>query len=355
MTPLSEVTEVVAAHADEAEEHRCIPEESLRALREAGMFRLLLPRELGGTEAPMREVLETAAAVAAADGSTGWCACISMGSKVFGALLPEAAAREVYGDPDAGAAGVFAATGTVRDGRLTGRWPFASNCLHAAWIGMGAFVEGNPVPRLFFLPADRVTVHETWDSSGLRATGSHDISVDDVPVDLDFSCTFVDRPWTAGALWRMPVFTVLGPALVAVPVGIARGALDKLLGEGMTEDPVHLAELAAAEAALRAAFDSLVATAERIEALAADGVRADRQAQARSFLTVQHAADTAVAVTSTCHRIGGGRAAYSSSGLLRCLRDVHAARQHMMFSHAHRPHVMRILNGADEMLPPIVV
>jgi hypothetical protein len=50
-----------------------------------------------------------------------------------------------------------------------------------------------------------------------------------VVVDADHTCTFLDRPWPDGSLWRMPLFSVILPMLAAVPLGIARGALDEII------------------------------------------------------------------------------------------------------------------------------
>ena len=90
------------------------------------------------------EVVERIAAV---DGSTGWCAAIGAGTNIFAGYMTEAGARAVFADPDAGSASIFAPTGmAVHDGgqwRLSGRWAFSSNCLHSAWIAVGAFVDGH--------------------------------------------------------------------------------------------------------------------------------------------------------------------------------------------------------------------
>jgi indole-3-acetate monooxygenase len=83
--------------------------------------------------------------IAAVDGSTAWCAVIGSGSNVFAGYIPEAGAREVFADPDQGSATMLAPIGTLVDeggrGRPNGRWPFTSNCLHSAWIGVGALVH----------------------------------------------------------------------------------------------------------------------------------------------------------------------------------------------------------------------
>ena len=98
----------------------------------------------------------------------------------------------VWSDPDQGNAGMFGPFGNVRasgeDLTLTGRWPFCSNSLHSAWIGLGAFWfgdgdEAEPIPRLVLVPMDDVTIEPTWDALGLCATGSHHASVDGAVVD----------------------------------------------------------------------------------------------------------------------------------------------------------------------------
>jgi alkylation response protein AidB-like acyl-CoA dehydrogenase len=223
-----------------------------------------------------------------------------------------------------------------------------------------------PVPRMVLLPMTDVVIEETWCAAGLKATGSHHVSADAVRVDLARSCTFFDRPWADGPLWHMPLFTILAPVLVAAPLGIARGALDHLMadirdgtGGGMrgllVNDPAGLAELAAADAALRAAYAGVVHALEEVWTAAVDGERATRPVQARVLLAVHHALDTSVDATSTAHRLAGGAAAYAGHRLLTALNDVLAARQHRMFAHQHRPALMRIAAGIDESMPPHVI
>jgi len=73
------------------------------------------------------------------------------------------------------------------------------------------------------------------------------------------------------------------------------------------------------------------------------------------MLAVGHACDVAVAVASTCHRLGGGAAAYAGSTLLRRLRDVETVRQHIMFGHGHRPMLAKALAGEDIFAPPYII
>src|SRR6185295_15045576 len=109
------------------------------ALAATGINRLLLPVELGGFASSPRRAVELVEQIAAVDGSTAWAAAIGFGTNLFAGYVPADGAAEVFADPGQSNAAVFAPLGEVTaaaDGglRLTGRWPFTSNCEQAAWI-----------------------------------------------------------------------------------------------------------------------------------------------------------------------------------------------------------------------------
>ena len=308
-----------------------------RRLAVTGINRLLLPAELGGFAVPPRRTVEIVEQLAATDGSTAWAAAIGFGTNHFAGYLPPDGAAEVFADPDQSNASMFAALAEVTEApdgtlRLSGRWPFTSNCEQAAWIGLAARFPNEPAPRLVFVPRSEVTIHATWDVAGLRATASNDTSVSDVEVHRRHTCSFADRPWPAGPLWRLPLFVVLAPPLAAVSLGVARGAVEEVnrralsrraqMRGSLLDDPVGMADLAAADALLRGARAGLLAVADECWARAEAGEPVDRALQARAFLAAQHCCDVAVDVCSTAHRLGSGAAAYRTSPLQRALRDV---------------------------------
>lgn len=363
----------IRERATEVERARRLPDDVVSALRGTGINRLMLPAELGGLEAPVAETMDVIERIAAADGSTGWCAAIGAGSNVFAGYLPEAGARQVFADPDQGNATMFAPLGSVEEERgrslLSGRWPFTSNCLHSAWIGLGALVPrpdgGDPVPRVVFVRASDVTIEDTWDSAGLRGTGSHHVSARAVPVEHERSCAFSDPPWPDGASWRAPVYARLLPILAAIPLGIARGALDEIgrqAREGRTarrgqlaDDPISMAELAAADARLRGARAALREAVAEAHEVAERGEPVGRRLQARIGLACLHASDVGTEVTSAAHQLGGGAAAYVGSVLLRALCDVQASRQHFLFSHKHLGELGKALVGLETTYPPYIM
>ena len=236
------------------------------ALRATGINRLLLPVELGGLAASPRRCVEVVEEIATADGSTAWAAAIGFGTSLFAGYLDRDGAAEVFADPDQSNASMFAPMAAVTPGadgslRLTGRWPFTSNCEQAAWLGLAATFPDEPAPRLVFAPREAVTIHPTWDVAGLRATASNDTSLTDFAVDRRHTCSFADRPWADGPLWRLPLFVVLAPTLAAVGLGVARGALDTInrhalarvaqMRGSLLDDHVGMADLAGADTLLR--------------------------------------------------------------------------------------------------------
>jgi len=368
------LADVITANVESMERERRLADAVVAGIRDTGLNRALVPAALGGDDRDLLEVLEAVERISAFDGSTGWCSAISSGSNLFAGYLPQDVAAEVWADPDQGNAGMFAPFGKVEssgDGfALSGRWPFCSNSLHSSWIGVGSFWSSNggdpePIPRLVFVPLDQVTIEPTWDAPGLSGTGSHHASADHVPVDREHSMTFVDQSWADGPLWRLPLFCILAPVLGTTPLGMARGALDEVaqrIADGvagtrgsLADDPVGLADFAEADAMLRAARAGLFDACARAWARAERGERPPKPLQAQVMMAMSYGCQVAVDVTSTCHRLGGGGAAYAGSSLLRRLRDVQTARQHIMFGQSHRPMFAKALAGEDLFAPPFIV
>ncbi len=365
-----DVTALIAARQAGSDESGHLDPAVVAALAATGINRLVLPIELGGFAASPRRAVELVEHIAAIDGSTAWAAAIGFGTNLFAGYLPPDGAAEVFADPDQSNAAMFAPLGEVipaRDGslRLTGRWPFTSNCEQAAWFGLAATFPGEPTSRLVFVHRSEVTIHQTWDVVGLRATASNDTSVHGVEVDRQRTCSFADRPWAAGPLWRLPLFVALAPPLAAVPLGIARGALDEVnrqaigrrvqMRGSLLDDHLGMGDLGAADALLRGARAGLLEATDECWARATADGPIDRALQARAFIAAQHCTDVAVEVCAITHRLGGGAAAYRTSPLLRALRDVETARQHAMFNRGLRWHLARTIAGTDEAHPPFVV
>ena len=151
-------------------------------------------------------------------------------SNYLAGILPEQAAREVFRDVSRPGAGPFAPGGRAQasgDGYLiSGRWTYASGCRHAAIAASGVMVfdgeepaernpDGSPVLRLAVLTEDQFTVVETWDTVGMRGTGSDDITATDV-LARDRVGTLWDPMWPDDPIFRLRAFDM---GLSGRPVG----------------------------------------------------------------------------------------------------------------------------------------
>src|SRR5450432_237526 len=180
---------VLRDRAQQTEDARVVPAESVKALAETGFFRLLQPARFGGHEADPLTFYTAVRLVASACGSTGWVSSVLGVHPWHLGLFPLQAQEEVWGD-DRGTrvSSSYAPTGRAQEvpggHRLTGRWSFSSGCNHATWVLLGGIVlddDGKPTDfRTFLLPASDYTIDDVWDTVGLRGTGSNDIIVDGV-------------------------------------------------------------------------------------------------------------------------------------------------------------------------------
>ena len=175
------------------------------------------------------------------DGSVGWCVMIAGCFTTFTGYLPPAGAHEIFGDPTTIAAGSFRPEGTAEevDGgyRVSGRWPFASGSSHSQWFISGCRVTRNgepvitpfgaPLFREVVTPREHVEMIDTWDSTGLRGTASHDYAIRDAFVPHERTMWFQDQPTCDRPLFRLPALAMYSTFIAAVPLGIARHAIDE--------------------------------------------------------------------------------------------------------------------------------
>lgn len=350
----------IARCADDAEALGTLPPHLVERLRAAGIFRALQPRSLGGFEVAPVEFIQMIEELARADGSTGWIAAIGAGAPAFTAWLEPAVATELFGpDADFLAATVFAPTGrAVSDGggrfAVDGRWPFASGCRHAEWMLGGIFVfdgdaprmipEQGPDWRLAFFPRASAEIVDNWDVLGLRATGSNDIVARGLHVAEEHTISpFFQSARHDGPMWRLAFFTLVGVALVGVPLGIARRALDEFTDlattktragtfEPLAEDPAAQVEFARAEANLRSARAFVLDEAGALWDTACAGDPPSLEQRAGFQLAAQQAMRAARQAVDTTFQLTGARAVQTRHPLQRCFRDLHTAGQHVYFS-----------------------
>jgi alkylation response protein AidB-like acyl-CoA dehydrogenase len=360
----------IVARAGEIEAGRRVPPDLVEALKSIGVFRMVVPRSHGGLELDLPDALEVVSALARIEGSVGWTVAIASGSQIFTAMLPPDAYERILGNgPDVMIAGSIQPVGTAEPApggwRISGRWPFASGCQHADWLGAFCVMQeggkpltgedGAPVIKGFFLPAGDWKIEDSWYAAGLKGTGSHHITLKDTAVPAE---NFFDF-WSGTPCLPGPLYQAIPQLLPlihgSVSVGIAEGALDELIAHAntgrqqfraaapMRESETFQFELGRVSADVRAARAFLRAQAEshwrhalagtlKTEALHAEGTQA------------------AVWLATTCTRaadqfftLAGASAVFESSPLQRRMRDLHAASQHAAAHQRHYAAVGKLL------------
>lgn len=341
--------------AQEADELRRIPDATIHAFRDAGLFRILRPRSFGGHEADYGVFAEVVMELARGCGSSAWNFSVLAMHEWFLALFPEAAQRSTWGaDPDTLVAAAFAPQGKARrvDGgyRLSGRWQFASACDHASWVALGATVEGEAIGfRSFLLPSDDWAIVDTWFVSGLRGTGSKDVTVDDAFVPEDHSLSMLEaitgrapgaRIHTA-PLYRLPFAPALGYALAAVGPGVAETALDayrermreRVFAYSTTKQSEHVpAQIALAESAVE--IDAARMFIRRDCAEMMETVRRGEEVQlvdrARAKRDLAFSIQLCIRAVDRLFSLSGAHALFDGNPIRRAFGDVHALGAHAM-------------------------
>ena len=361
-------------HAAECEAQRTMPRHLVDACAEAGLFTLALPKALGGLECDPLTTIRVIEELSRADASGAWTVMIGNTTAFTAWLEPDVARGILATCPGAPMAGLLMPAGSaVPDGAggfiVSGRWPFNSGAPHAAWFCSGIMVMDGGAPRMVsgrqdwrfaFFPASDVTIIDTWHAAGLKGTGSHDISVSNIRVPERYTAApLFERSRHEGPLSRLTLWSILTMLLAGLPLGIARRALDEFTalsqkksraadGARLADDSAIQVDVARAEADVQAARAFVFeAFGEAWEALQSgrDNTLEERTRLTAAMLQAMRLCTGAVDVVF--NRAGGG-ALYDSSPLQRCFRDIHAAGQHIAFSHETWKRVGKSVLGIEQ-------
>jgi len=369
----------IRARANEIEAGRQLPADLVTELAEARLFKVALPEAEGGLGADIVTALRVIEEVARADGSTGWC--VAMGINTFrqsAQLAPDVRRELFFSDPVGVSAGsarergrAVAAPGGYR---VTGRWFFASGCMHSALLHGACRVFDGDTPRLrpngdqeiriaFFHPKSQARIIDTWHVSGLRGTGSHDIEVEDVFVPEERTFSALDRrARITGPMNRIHGFDLAGCGFCCVGLGVARAAIDAFVelatvkiarsaSDLLRERAVVQAQIGEAEAVLRAGrallFDVIAEMWQTV--LAGQPVMEHQRSDLRMAMT--HAAQSAARATHIVCAAAGTTSIFDSSPLERYARDAEVVTRHNQLQSANYEAVGRTLLGLPSNSP----
>ncbi len=347
---------VLRANASESERLRRLAPQSVRAMTDAGLWRLLTPVALGGAEAGVRAQVDSLFVVAAADPAAGWVQMVSNAHAWMVGNFPDRCGREVFaGGADVCVPGTLASQGRasrVPGGwRLNGRWQFASGVDHGEWLLIGAIADhlaDSPTRLLHVVvPTADVVVDDTWYTLGLRGTGSKDLVAEDVFVPeyrAMPSSTLFDglSPHGEGGPTfanRLPVLVCLSTQLAAAVVGIADGALalhvertaarrEVYTGASKAEDPGTQMRVAESSTELDVARMLVRDAADRCDRVALTGDRPIIDERAELMWHAAYAVELARRATDRVFASAGAHGIYDDSVLQGRYRDVNTACHH---------------------------
>jgi alkylation response protein AidB-like acyl-CoA dehydrogenase len=173
-----------------AERLRRLPDESVRALDEAGIFRMVQPVHRGGFGTDPQTISKVTTLIASGCPSTTWIMLIYSAVAQLAELLPDEALAEMYASPHPKISGVFGRAGAVIEPvaggyrvRGSGRWPFNSGCNHAQWDLLRLVIEepaGSTWPAFAAVPLSDLTIVDDWNVMGASGTGSNSVTCEDL-------------------------------------------------------------------------------------------------------------------------------------------------------------------------------
>jgi indole-3-acetate monooxygenase len=344
-----QLARLAAEASDEIEASGRLTDTIVEQMTGAGLNHLYVPASAGGPEVDPISAMEAMEVLAIADGSVAWCAQVSSANAWQVATLSAeavAAMARLIGPPRrfSGSARPCGQARAVEGGYMvTGRWDFASNCLHADWYCGTCVVEEDGRRRLrpMFMPITDGTILPTWQVAGMKGTGSNDFAVDEVFVPAERVSAGRNLAAQSGRLYHQRLSMVVNWALTAgVALGLSRGALDafgqlsidRTAGADLPlrdRAPVQLA-VGRAEATLGAARAYCYQAISDVWDAAAqpDDQAALDQLIPPARLAIVHAMHTAVEVVDLLFHAGGTRSIFQCHGLERRFRDAHVALQH---------------------------
>jgi alkylation response protein AidB-like acyl-CoA dehydrogenase len=361
------------AAAEEIERRRELPEPIVEALIERGLFRLLLPRSLGGAELPPAVYVQVIEEVAKHDASTAWCLGQATGCTMTSAFLDPEVAQEIFGPKRGivawGPPGPAEARAVPGGYRLTGTWSFASGSHHATWLGAhvailaedgtpGLRPDGGSIIRTLLFPMARARFTDIWHVIGLRGTGSDSYTVTDlfVPEKYTVLRTAEPRPQQPGLLYSFSSSNMYSSGFAGVALGIARSTLDAFVELARDKIPrgakrtlrdnnVIQSQVAQSEARLSAARAFLLGSLEEIWRDVAQSGRLTLDHNTTIRLASTWAIHQAREVVDTAYQAAGATAIFESNPFERRFRDVHTVVQQYQGRQAHFETVGQVLLG----------
>jgi 3-hydroxy-9,10-secoandrosta-1,3,5(10)-triene-9,17-dione monooxygenase len=348
--------------ASKTEDLRRLPSETERDLHEAGLFRILQPKRVGGSEFDYVALVDCADAIGQADASAAWNFA-NLSSHHWMLAMFDKRAQDLVWNKDVNA--LIASSFIFPAGRarkvdggyvLRGSWPFSSGVDSCEWNMLASVVfsddEADGIEyRIFLLNRSDYRIKDTWNAAGLRGTGSNDVEVIDAFVAEAMTIAVNDlaggsTPGSAvnpNALYTLPVFSLFPYVLSGVALGNAQACLDDYVDlarhRASTYNRTKLGDLQStqikiAEASSKIDAARLVMRATCIAAMAdaRRGYVPDIAAKTRMRRDGAFSVNMCTEAVSLLFAASGARGLATSGALQRQFRDAHAINSHIAFN-----------------------
>ena len=369
---VEQILPLIEAEAEQGERQNHLSDSVVAALRQSGIYAMLLPAELGGAELPFVEAMQIVERLAWADGSAGWCTMVAgVMAASAGANVSDAGARMIYANgPDVTISGNGVPRGHARKVpggyMFRGNWAYGSGIQHAEWIHSGCFVmdgdkpgmtaDGTPDIMLIHHPRDTIELQGNWDVLGLRGTGSFDYTLKDGEI---FIADDLCYPFDGATLQRGSIQYTIGLAGLTSwghtgwALGVGRRALDEINHHAnqrrdvfglLADSPTFRKSYAEAEAKYRAARAFVYESWQAVTESFARGDAATLHQLALIRLAFRHIHDVLSEVTTFAHKASRGASLHGGK-LQRAYRDAHTGTQHLLLADEVELECARVLLG----------
>ncbi len=354
---VSDLIPSLRSRAASAEENRRLPEETIEALADAGVFKLRRPKHFGGYEADAGTLTEVFTAIGRGCGSTAWVASVYSIPTWMACQFPDEVQEEVFSTPDVRICGTLSPTAmaTPTDGGIVvnGKWGFISGAHHAHWQEIIAILvppDGEPYPVMALVPLSDLLVVDDWDTMGLRATGSVSTFAKDLfvpqervlPLPVVLSGQTASKRNADSPVYRAPLMPVAAASSTGAIVGMAKGAMDVFLDrlsdrkitytnyESQREAPITHFQVAEAALKTDAAGYHAWHAADLLDRKCAEGTEWKLEERARTRADVGQVIQLAKEAIGILANASGGSSVYRGIPIQRINRDIQAVNQHAL-------------------------
>ncbi|WP_178988841.1 acyl-CoA dehydrogenase family protein [Winogradskyella schleiferi] len=347
-----EIYELAISHREETEQLRRLAPAVVERIKESGLFRMGLPKFLGGWEDNPVEVLKTYEILSSGEAAVAWSVWNNHLACTFGRFLDEDSMREIYKNYSHVYANSARPEGfaEIVDGgyNVSGRWSLVSGCELSDWFVMRCLVTSDDLPKtlgpgaklkLFFIPKEDIKVIDTWSVGGLRGTGSHDIEIKDAFVQEKYAIDFEDTVHVDNAYNRLPIGCLNAAGCASIALGLLKSATDELINlclERVTpgKNP-DLRDRASIQTAIAKSKNTLATM--RAQLHSSVETLWEESLKGNEFTDIQladvwaasiEAATASRALVSEIFAVTGTASLYTKYKIERVHRDVHAVLQH---------------------------